>query len=187
MSHCLIRECPETKCQNPGASLDQIFGLSQCSVPLSRDSSGMCLSQCPPGQENTVSLETLVHTVWNENLIGTLYNYAHFSLQCDLNRDGKITQEEFLKAGLSIAELFEFESDEWNKVHSYNLCPFCYFSRVESIWRIHFFPVSKSDNKIGNFSYLLGMECLRRTRPVEISQSFCGLLRILIWTLLNLK
>merc|ERR1719220_735195 len=32
--------------------------------------------------------------------------------QCDLNRDGKITQEEFLKAGLSIAELFEFESDE---------------------------------------------------------------------------
>ena len=32
--------------------------------------------------------------------------------QCDLNLDGKITQEEFLKAGLSIAELFEFESDE---------------------------------------------------------------------------
>jgi len=32
--------------------------------------------------------------------------------QCDLNRDGKITQEEFLKAGLSIAELFELESDD---------------------------------------------------------------------------
>ena len=169
------------------------------SVPLSWDSSGMsvleslcpgtvqgCWSHCHAGQENTVSLETLVHTVWNENLIGTLYNYAHFSLQCDLNRDGKITQEEFLKAGLSIAELFEFESDEWNKLHSYNLCPFCCFSCFESILRIHFFPVSKSDNKIGNFSYL-DMECPRRTRPVEISQSFCGLLRILIWTLLNLK
>jgi len=33
--------------------------------------------------------------------------------QCDLNRDGKITEDEFIKAGLSIAELFEFEeSDE---------------------------------------------------------------------------
>ena len=36
----------------------------------------------------------------------------NFFFQCDLNLDGKITQEEFLKAGLSIAELFEFESDE---------------------------------------------------------------------------
>ena len=36
-----------------------------------------------------------------------------FLSQCDLNRDGKITEEEFLKAGLSIAELFELESDEW--------------------------------------------------------------------------
>ena len=36
--------------------------------------------------------------------------FSHF--QCDLNRDGKITPEEFLKAGLSIAELFELESDD---------------------------------------------------------------------------
>ena len=39
-----------------------------------------------------------------------LFFFLHF--QCDLNRDGKITQEEFLKAGLSIAELFELESDD---------------------------------------------------------------------------
>ena len=40
-------------------------------------------------------------------------NYSLLQFQCDLNRDGKITEEEFLKAGLSIAELFELESDEW--------------------------------------------------------------------------
>lgn len=42
-----------------------------------------------------------------------LITYFLFQFQCDLNRDGKITEEEFLKAGLSIAELFELESDEW--------------------------------------------------------------------------
>ena len=42
-----------------------------------------------------------------------LINYSLLQFQCDLNRDGKITEEEFLKAGLSIAELFELESDEW--------------------------------------------------------------------------
>ena len=41
-----------------------------------------------------------------------LITYFLFQFQCDLNRDGKITEEEFLKAGLSIAELFELESDE---------------------------------------------------------------------------
>ena len=30
--------------------------------------------------------------------------------QCDLNTDGKITEEEFLKAGVSIAEMFELEA-----------------------------------------------------------------------------
>lgn len=32
--------------------------------------------------------------------------------QCDLNKDGKISQEEFLKAGVAIAEMFELEGDE---------------------------------------------------------------------------
>jgi len=32
--------------------------------------------------------------------------------ECDLNKDGKITEEEFLKAGVSIAEMFELEADE---------------------------------------------------------------------------
>ena len=32
--------------------------------------------------------------------------------QCDLNTDGKITEEEFLKAGVSIAEMFELEAAE---------------------------------------------------------------------------
>jgi len=32
--------------------------------------------------------------------------------QCDLNKDGKITEDEFLKAGVSIAEMFELEADE---------------------------------------------------------------------------
>ena len=32
--------------------------------------------------------------------------------QCDLNKDGKITEEEFLKAGVSIAEMFELEAAE---------------------------------------------------------------------------
>ncbi len=31
--------------------------------------------------------------------------------QCDLNDDGKISQEEFLKAGGSVAEMFELEGD----------------------------------------------------------------------------
>lgn len=30
--------------------------------------------------------------------------------QCDLNKDGKITEDEFLKAGVSIAEMFELEA-----------------------------------------------------------------------------
>ena len=37
--------------------------------------------------------------------------FLHF-FQCDLNRDGKITEDEFIKAGLSIAELFEFEESD---------------------------------------------------------------------------
>ena len=48
-----------------------------------------------------------------------LINYFLLKFQCDLNRDGKITEEEFLKAGLSIAELFELESDEW-KTNSFS-------------------------------------------------------------------
>ena len=32
--------------------------------------------------------------------------------QCDLNKDGKITEEEFLKAGVSIAEMFELETGD---------------------------------------------------------------------------
>lgn len=32
--------------------------------------------------------------------------------QCDLNSDGKITEAEFLKAGISIAEMFELETDD---------------------------------------------------------------------------
>ena len=32
--------------------------------------------------------------------------------QCDLNQDGKITEEEFFRAGKSIAEMFELEADE---------------------------------------------------------------------------
>ena len=32
--------------------------------------------------------------------------------QCDLNQDGKITEEEFSKAGVSIAEMFELEAAE---------------------------------------------------------------------------
>ena len=32
--------------------------------------------------------------------------------QCDLNKDGKITEDEFLKAGVGICEMFELENDE---------------------------------------------------------------------------
>ena len=32
--------------------------------------------------------------------------------QCDLNTDGKITEEEFVKAGATIAEMFELEAAE---------------------------------------------------------------------------
>jgi len=32
--------------------------------------------------------------------------------ECDLNKDGKITEEEFAKAGVSISEMFELETDE---------------------------------------------------------------------------
>ena len=32
--------------------------------------------------------------------------------QCDLNKDGKISQDEFLKAGVAISEMFELEGDE---------------------------------------------------------------------------
>jgi len=32
--------------------------------------------------------------------------------ECDLNKDGKITEEEFSKAGVSISEMFELETDE---------------------------------------------------------------------------
>ena len=32
--------------------------------------------------------------------------------QCDLNKDGKISQDEFLKAGVAISEMFELEGDD---------------------------------------------------------------------------
>lgn len=32
--------------------------------------------------------------------------------QCDLNKDGKITEEEFLKAGAGISEMFELEAED---------------------------------------------------------------------------
>lgn len=32
--------------------------------------------------------------------------------QCDLNKDGKITEDEFMKAGLAVAEMFELEPDD---------------------------------------------------------------------------
>ena len=32
--------------------------------------------------------------------------------ECDLNCDGKITEEEFYKAGKGVAEMFELEGDE---------------------------------------------------------------------------
>jgi len=41
-----------------------------------------------------------------ENKVKTIFS------QCDLNKDGKITEDEFLKAGVGIAEMFELESDE---------------------------------------------------------------------------
>ena len=50
--------------------------------------------------------------VSGRTLPASIIRIFFFHFQCDLNRDGKITQEEFLKAGLSIAELFELESDD---------------------------------------------------------------------------
>lgn len=32
--------------------------------------------------------------------------------QCDLNADGRITEEEFFKSGKSIAEMFELEEND---------------------------------------------------------------------------
>ena len=32
--------------------------------------------------------------------------------QCDLNKDGKISQDEFLKAGVAISAMFELEGDD---------------------------------------------------------------------------
>ena len=32
--------------------------------------------------------------------------------QCDLNCDGKITEDEFFKAGKTVAEMFELEGDD---------------------------------------------------------------------------
>ena len=45
------------------------------------------------------------------NFYVVFFKFLYF-FQCDLNRDGKITEDEFIKAGLSIAELFEFEESD---------------------------------------------------------------------------